>query len=368
MTRGPDAATAAPRAASVVFAPDYSQNPYLDLLQDSLERRGFEVRRDSKLMELSRSADVPDVVHLHWERHRTVHPSRATAVRQSVGLLRALYRLRRRGARVVWTVHNLRDHEAPHPLIERLAQCAIARVAHRLVVHYPKAVDRASRWLNVPQSRFEVMPFGRYPVAVDMTRAEAREALGLPEDKLIVASVGLIRRYKRIPELITSVRGLDSMILLLVAGQPYHDEADRIVKAAAGDPRIVLALERQSDEQMGMLLTAADAFVLASRNQFSSSSVLLAMAYRCVIISCESDHVRFLAGESDTVFLPDEPPFEAVADLAELDTDELRARGERNAERAASFGWGKAAEILDAIYNGPSDSTVRSGTDAPGSG
>lgn len=336
----------------VVFVPDYAGNPYLKLLDSALGEQGVEVRRCSDLDAVQGGGDPPDVVHLHWERFRTVHPSRATAARRSVDLVWTLVGLRRRGVLIVWTIHNLRDHEAPHPVLERVAQVALSRVAHRLVVHYPRAVDHARRRLLLSSRRFAVMPHGPY-ATTDVSRADARRALGLSPDAIVLSSVGFVRPYKRIPELIEAVRSLDHRFVLIIAGQPLADEEQRVRSAAGGDERIRLRLIRQSDLDLSRVLSASDAFVLPSDRQFSSGSALLAMGHGCALVAGESDHVRYLAGDAGARFFAPGASVQSMAEtLGSLDREQVRRMGRHNASRAASFSWSSAAAILKEIYVG----------------
>lgn len=338
----------------VVFLPDFAGNPYLRMLCEALGERGIRVDLTSDVSGLTdRDAPRYDVVHLHWERFRTVDASRRRALRRSAELVLSLWKLRWSGSRIVWTIHNLRDHEAPHPHIERLAQVALARVADRLVVHYPAAIDHAARWLKTSRARFEVMPMGPYPTPAAIDREGFRRELGIADDVIVLAAVGFIRRYKRIPELIEAVRLLDDRFLLIVAGRPWADEAGRVEAAAAGDPRVVLRLTELSDEELAAVLGVADAFVLASDHQFSSSSALLAMGYGCAVYSGESEHVRYLAGDRGARFFPADASAEAISEvLRGADREDLRAMGAHNETRAASFSWQEAAEILETAYRG----------------
>ena len=55
-----------------------------------------------------------------------------------------------------------------------------------------------------------VIPHGHYRAAYpnDVTRAEARERLGIAPDARVVAFVGQVRAYKNVPELVVAARAL----------------------------------------------------------------------------------------------------------------------------------------------------------------
>lgn len=59
-----------------------------------------------------------DIVHLHWPQ-KVVQESLARSLRSIVLWLGFLYSQKLRGARIVWTIHNVASHEAVRPGLER---------------------------------------------------------------------------------------------------------------------------------------------------------------------------------------------------------------------------------------------------------
>src|SRR5690606_11693404 len=89
-------------------------NPYTSMLYAPMRRVGHDIveyRFDRALL------GTWDVVHVHWPESVFNH-SLAEALVTTESLLLALGRARRNGAKVLWTVHNLRAHERRHPLFE----------------------------------------------------------------------------------------------------------------------------------------------------------------------------------------------------------------------------------------------------------
>lgn len=336
---------------SVVFLPAFNGNSYLDLLADALRAQSCRVTMHQSLSAAHRAGKAADVLHLHWEKVWTVQPTRRRAIRLSGRLFRTLLRMRRRGTALIWTVHNLRDHESSHPHLERVLQIILARLVHRVVVHHPAAVRTASHWLAIGQGRIAVMEHGAYPTHGALTQDTARQMLGLPLDATIFASVGFVRSYKRIPVLVDAVRSLDGDVLLFVAGEPRGDESGRVLASAGGDPVIRLSLRRQTEEEIGAVLTAADAFVIAAAETFTSGSALLAMSYGRAIIAVDSPHIRFLCGDSGARYCSTST-VDCLRDAMSSTTrSELHAMGEYNVARAAEFGWDNAAHALRDVYD-----------------
>ena len=264
-------------------------NPYNARLYTTMAGDGCLVRDLSYLRLATRRIDI---VHLHWPE-LTFLTGRSWRVLARMVLFRAALRIARlrNATKVVWTVHNVASHE-------RRSTPRLRAMLRRLLVHdvegllslteggletaraaYPELAD-------VPAA---VTPHGHYRDDYDFTasRDEARARVGVRPDASLVVSVGMIREYKNIPELVrTVVASDDPDVVLAVAGKPSPAAlAEEIRSAAAGDPRVVLDLSFQSDAAMATWLRAADVVVLPYRAiQNSGSAVLALSADRPVVV------------------------------------------------------------------------------------
>jgi len=259
-------------------------NPYNWQLYTSLQAAGAEVEEFSTRTALRGGHDV---WHVHWpevEAGFLRRRSRRIALQRSSRLLALLWLARARGTRVVWTAHNLCSHERHLARLEDafwrafLRQvdgviCLSQRSAELLLERYP-ALDGRPRF---------VIPHGHYRLAYprDVTRAEARSALGIAPDAPVVALVGHLREYKNVPALIAAVRELtDPALRLVVAGRPASAAlAARLCDAAAPDDRIQLHLRLIPEAEVQRFLLAADLVVLPYREIVNSGAALLALSF-----------------------------------------------------------------------------------------
>jgi glycosyltransferase involved in cell wall biosynthesis len=260
----------------------------------------------------------------------------------------------RHRTRVVWTVHNVSSHE-------RRATPRLRAMHRRLLVEevdgllsltaggLAAAREAYPELAEVPGA---VTPHGHYRDDYDFaaSRAQARAATGIRPDATLVVSVGLIRAYKNIPELVRTVAGrTHDDLVLAIAGKPAGDTlAGEIREAAGDDPRIVLDLAFQSDAAIASWLRAADLVVLPYRAIQNSGSAILALsADRPVVVpalgamrelqaAIGEDWVRCYHGD--------------------FDADELERSitwaGEPRPERAPlePLDWGAIAEETVAFY------------------
>ena len=255
-------------------------NPYNALLYAAVAERGVTVR------EFSRRAlrrDRPDIVHLHWPELTFLSSHRAWQSRLRLVAFGALIaRARRRGTRLLWTVHNDDAHEArATPALRRSLERLLRRHVDGVFI-LSEAAERAFRDRYGDTIPVYHTAHGHYRDAypLTMSRADARAVLGITPDRTLLASVGQIRPYKNLPGLVDALRAVDDPHLLLgIAGKPDTEASAASLRAgAAADPRVRLELQRLDDARMAAWLRAADAVVLPYRRILNSGSAILALS------------------------------------------------------------------------------------------
>src|ERR1035437_6809166 len=90
-------------------------NPYPWLLYTNLVGLGVHVDEYTPWRAFRESYDV---VHIHWPDYQLATTSRVMALLRLLYLSLVIRWCKWRGARLVWTVHNLASHEATHPRLE----------------------------------------------------------------------------------------------------------------------------------------------------------------------------------------------------------------------------------------------------------
>ena len=257
------------------------RNPYNALLYEHLADAGVDVR------EFTRDALLRgryDVWHLHWPEGSINHRGVAHAVRKSLALLALVWLARRRGTRIVWTVHNLSSHDRRFPRIEGWFWRGFVRQLDG-VIHLSRAGQREAlrRYPALRRAAHFVIPHGHYRAAYpnDVTRAEARERLGIAPDARVVAFVGQVRAYKNVPELVVAARALpDADVVALVCGKPASAALGDELRALAGDDvRVRLHLAPIAATEMQLFVNAADLVVLPYRDVLNSGAALLALSF-----------------------------------------------------------------------------------------
>jgi glycosyltransferase involved in cell wall biosynthesis len=191
-------------------------------------------------------------------------------------------RARRRGTRLLWTVHNDDAHEdRSTPALRRALERLLRRRVDGVFI-LSEAAERAFRDRYGDSIPVYHTAHGHYRDAYPLTvsRADARRELGIAPQLTVLAAVGQIRPYKNLSGLIDAVRGVeDPRLIVGIAGRPDSEaSADVLREVAEADPRIRLELERLDDTRMAAWLRAADAVVLPYRRILNSGSAILALS------------------------------------------------------------------------------------------
>lgn len=269
----------------VAAAPAYATrhaNPYNALLADALTGAGAEVR-EFALRDLVRAR--PDIVHLHWPELLFLSTHRAWQARARVAAFaRLIRRARRRGTRLIWTVHNDGAHEERStPAVRAALDRMLARDVDA-VFSLSAAGDAAARARLGPAVPVFRTRHGDYRDAYPFRddRLAARAELGIDADARLVVAVGQVRAYKNLERLVAVARALtDPRLRLVVAGAPDGPAtADGVERAAAGDSRIRLDLAHLDDARLTTWLAAADLVALPYRRILNSGAALLALSAR----------------------------------------------------------------------------------------
>lgn len=317
-------------------------NPYNALLYESLRPLVDEV---VEFRPRQRLRGPIDIVHLHWPDLVVRGGSAMSSLARASAFLVRLVECKARGARIVWTVHNIAPHDLHHAGLEAGFRFAFVRLLDGLT--FLSAASRSAVLVTRPELEaipYAVIPHGHYKPVIRtlMDRAAARDRLGLPVGKFTFLHFGLVRDYKNIPLLIREFQALERPdAFLVIAGgtgsrEPLRAEIEAL---GSGQSNIRLDLRFIPDEALHAYLAACDCVVLPYKQVLNSGSVMLALsAARPVIAPAVGSLVeiaervgprwlRAYAGgfERSRLFeaLMDPPPHGSAPQLGAYDWDEI---------------------------------------------
>ena len=286
-----------------------ASNPYTAILADGMAALGWDVSSPRWVDRISRKADI---VHLHWPQRVADKPSIA-ALRAIAMWLAFLRWQRARGAKVVWTAHNLQAHDARSPRIEALFMRQFTRQLDGFI-----ALSEAGRRNAVaafPALRDKPSIIVPHPVYGDAYPPPSNARAPTGET---VAFLGDIKPYK----------GLDSLLAALEQAATPDDRSyliagrcDDRAEAAAIASRIAALsargwiierdAERLSDQAMADALARTDLLVQPYRRGENSGLSLLAAergvpmllsplgGFRAIGDELGTDRVCYIQGDLD---------------------------------------------------------------------
>lgn len=290
--------------AAILSPADADNHPFVRRLEAAhISVTPIVVGARSYLKEYRSISDIiarfqPGVVHTHGYREDVIG-----------GLAARAHRLP-----AVSTVHGFTGGGRRNRLNERI-QCFALRRADAVIAVSKPLVDVLAR-AGIPRRRIFLVPNGYAPPTSTMTRAAARQSLGIANDAMVVAWVGRLSREKGADVMLDALAQSDSSWQLSVIGDGQERERlrEQAAKLAIGD-RVSW---HGGVSNAGAVLTAFDAFVLSSRTEGTPIVLFEAMHASIPIVATRVGGVPDVVTSEHALLVPPEEPHRIAESLAEL--------------------------------------------------
>ena len=231
-----------------------------------------------------------DYVHLHWPSFFYHDQRRTRCLRKYALFLFFLALTRWRGARLIWTVHNLYPHDrCVIPLLDGLTRRLLIRMAARFAVHGPSAEAEVRRIFPAVAGRTVLIDHGHYigyyPNAV--TRSAARLKLGIADNDFLFLFIGLCKPYKNVEGLIGAFEQLGGQSVLVIAGKFPNSEYEATIREAVArsGARIILHPGFVPDEDVQIYLQACDIVTVPYKDVLTSGIAMVAFSFGRPVIA-----------------------------------------------------------------------------------
>lgn len=340
----------------VFFWPDYSRaNPYQKLLYESLDRPDFDVlsgdiRAATKALS-DRPNDGPVVFHLHWLNAIADFNDEEEALKLKLyEFKKAISTFKKKGGKLVWTIHNALSHETRHVGIERGFMKWLCEQADRVHLHSAASAQEINGKSFVPMEKLHVARHGsyvgHYPLTVSVE--EARSYFGLGVDECVFCFTGQIRAYKGLEALLDawSQVARNQPVRLLIGGEAKYDLATEIEKRVPADLRdkVVYHAGFVDDAFLQYFYRAADVAVYPYSRILTSGSALLGLSMGLPVILPEVGMTKELleGNEAGWLFNPSQSGSleAALADVLKgWQQDRLVVRKQAALQRAHETRW-----------------------------
>jgi len=288
-----------------------------------------------------------DIVHLHWPEYCVNGRGALASLFWSCALFAAMCWARLRGARVIWTVHNLQSHLQQHPAMERWFWKIFTALLNGYIGLTENGAEQARRRYRALRAKPGfIIPHGNirdaYP-GTEISREDARLRLGIALSAKVIGFFGSVERYKGITELVAAFSAFDDIrAVLCVAGKSYLTTQERthIEHIAARDGRIRLQLEHIPEADAPPYIRAADLVVLPFREILNSGSAVLTLSLNRTVLVPDKGSMRELqqfAGAEWVRLYSGELTSETLQQHLDAAIDGSAMRGTC---RALEVGWG----------------------------
>jgi glycosyltransferase involved in cell wall biosynthesis len=342
------------------FFPWWPLNPYQSLLIEHLQAKNVTVKGGRQLKMLTaaikRGETRPDIIHLHGIPYFSVRPREFG--RNAMFYLR-LWKIRRAGAKVVWTIHDIYPHDSKWRAVGMRVGRLLARWVDHCFVHGPAALKMVCEsWQMAELPRVTTIWHGHfvdvYPNQI--TRDAARQKLGIDESRFVYLFLGLIRSYKGVDVLLRAFAEMKERAdaTLLVVGQMVDLDIWREIEVAAKeDSRIKSFPGYVENNDIQVYMNAADVVVFPYRESaLTSGAVIMAMGFKKPCIATKLGAIEDVL-DTDGAYLLEAATDGAVRvalETAYLERARLPMMGAHNYAKCMQWSWDVVAEETLKIY------------------
>jgi beta-1,4-mannosyltransferase len=231
-----------------------------------------------------------DILHLHWVVETvTRHPNFIIAFVRSLMMLILIDFARKKGTKVIWTIHDETPHSIVHPRLANWFQQHLLTRIDGYISLSEKTEEVIEKTIPTLQELpHAVIIHGHYRDIYPNTTTpqEARNKLQLTDKTRVLLFCGYIDTYKNVPKLIKVFRELAPPDwVLVIAGKIERESLEEDIKTASdNDPNVKLFLKHIPDDKLQNYFQAADLVVLPFTKILNSGSSVLALSFNCPIL------------------------------------------------------------------------------------
>jgi beta-1,4-mannosyltransferase len=261
---------------------DAVKTPYTYFLYSFMKQLGVAVSEYSTRDVMLRR---PDILHIHWPDSLLELQTAKRAMISARKFYTILFLARKRGVKLIWTVHDLVPHDFIYPEIERPFWNWTINQMDGIIALTTKGLLMAQeRYPSLRATPSFVIPHGHFRDAYPriISREHARSSLGIAPTRRMITYFGHIRPYKNIPQLIRAFRAMDDQeAALFICGRVGNrvNCEDEIRREAEGYPRVHLVLRYIEPSEIQVYLAAADILAFPYSDILNSGSAILALSH-----------------------------------------------------------------------------------------
>lgn len=263
--------------------------------------------------------------------------------------------LRSRGKRLIYIIHNVLPHE------QRAVDRRLARMALASSDAFITQTDRERQRLLalLPEATIYSCPLPAYHLLHQdgLTRAEARQKLGLDGEQYLLLFFGFVRPYKGVQVLLEALHALRRRGLcptLAIVGEFWQDKTEYLaqIKHLGLEAQVRIEGRYVPDEEIEPWFRAADCLVAPYIAGTQSAATGIALAYGLPMI-VSRQVAEGIADENHAALLGVVPPGDAEALAEAISQAMIRPERKQSPVRTpAGDDWQQLVSMLAQIAGG----------------
>ncbi|NJN14411.1 MAG: glycosyltransferase [Planctomycetes bacterium] len=328
-----------------------SGDQYTSALYRALREQGIEVVEGIYAGRwLSANLRDIDYVHLHWPSFLYNSSTIPKTLKAALRFLYLLQLMRMRGARLIWTAHNLYPHKTSRiPFLDHYFRRKVLAQSRFVVVHGETPARMVAETFDISPSKLRVIHHGHfldhYPPT--MTAGAARGELGLDESDEVFLFIGGCLPYKNVEGLVEAFQRIERPGRKLVIAGRFREPSYRALvdRRIADQPRGISVHDGYiPDDRIQVFALAANVVVLPFKEILTSGSAILALGFGRPVVAPRMGHLIDVIGTERGVLYEGSDPGTLAAAMeraaaTRYDPEALRAF-------AATLTWESAALLL----------------------
>lgn len=333
----------------VIHFPTNNVNPYNHGMSLGLHRQGIKTVMPFiglKHFFLLCFQSGASLLHLHWVHGPVTGAGVVRTVARVLVFYSALLIWRLRGKKIVWTVHNLWNHERYRLWLDMANSKFVAKLSSVVLVHGDAAVPIVRDMFSISETKLRVIRHGNYAHFLQA------HSLTMNHKERRFLFFGVIRPYKGVLELVHGFRSLLGHARLHIAGQVIDSRLQRkLEEQVAMDDRVTIDPKQISNDELKRLLAWSDVIVLPFRDILTSGSLLMALTAGRPVVIPRAGLVSEYANEDCAFFyeVNDQRGLQIALQSA-LDCDDLEKMAKAALSQSKKYDWVDIGANLVGVY------------------
>ncbi|MDP2947644.1 MAG: glycosyltransferase [Nanoarchaeota archaeon] len=346
---------------NIIFSPYNEKNPYQKILIKALNRLNINVMTSEPKLSRLITKKVwrkYNILHLHWIHPFYISRNLLTSIIDLTIFIFELIFLKIMGMKIIWTSHNIQDHENNYPRLDKICRIFTSKIVDTIIVHSKTGKNIIIKSLGIKDpNKIYIIFHGNYIKYYknEISKHEARRILKMNKDSFIYLFFGIIRPYKGVIELIKHFKKLDDHKdkSLIIAGESNHTNLTKQIKKEIGTNKNIMFINKFIDEdKIQLYMNSANVVVLPYKNILTSGSAILAMSFGKPLIVPTKGDLPEILNKSFAFFYNSNKKggLFRTMNIAFKNRSKISKMGKSAYNNAKKLNWDGAAKMTFEVY------------------